>query len=65
MSLVQILELAIVAATGKGLTVMDTVLVLTQLLEFVSVRLYVVDIVGDTEGLAAIEVNPAGVLVHE
>ena len=44
---------------------MDTVLVLTQLLEFVSVKLYVVEIVGDTEGLLVIEVNPAGVLVHE
>ena len=62
---VQILELAIVAATGNGLTVIETVLVFTQLFEFVSVKLYVVDTVGDTEGLEAIEVNPTGVLVQE
>ena len=61
---VQILELAIVAAIGNGLTVMETVLVLTQLFEFVSVKLYVVLTVGDTEGLLVIEVNPTGVLVH-
>ena len=66
---VQILELAIVAATGNGLTVIETVLVLTQLFEFVSVKEYVVDTVvetvGDTDGLADIEVNPTGVLVQE
>ena len=54
-----------VAATGKGLTVIETVLVLTQLFEFVSVKEYVVLTVGDTDGLLMIEVNPTGVLVHE
>ena len=53
-----------VAAAGSGLTVMETVLDLTQLLELVSVSVYVVVMVGDTDGLASVEVNPAGLLVQ-
>jgi HJR/Mrr/RecB family endonuclease len=62
---VQILELAIVVAAGSGLTVMVTELDFTQPLEFVSVTVYVVVEVGDTEGLEAVEVNPTGELTHE
>ena len=61
---VQIGLLAIVAAAGSGLTVIDTVFDFTQLLEFVSVSVYVVVIVGDADGLATIELNPAGLLVQ-
>ena len=61
---VQIGLLATVAAAGNGLTVIDTVLDLTQLFELVSVSVYVVVIVGDTDGLANVDVNPAGLLVH-
>ena len=42
-----------------------TELEFTQLLELVSVRVYVVVIVGETVGLALMEVNPAGLLTHE
>ena len=62
---VQMLLFAMVAAAGKGLTVIITELDFTQLLELVSVRVYVVVTVGDTEGLELIEVNPVGLLTHE
>jgi L-aminopeptidase/D-esterase-like protein len=62
---VQILVLAMVAAAGKGFTVMVTELDLTQPLELVSVTVYVVVTVGLTVGFAAVEVKPAGLLIQE
>ena len=56
---------AMVADAGSGLTVITTELDFTQLFELVSVRVYVVVIVGDTDGLELTEVNPAGELIHE
>ena len=61
----QILLFAIVAAAGSGFTVMVTELVLVQpVAVMVSVRVYVVVVVGDTVGLADVEVNPEGELVQ-
>jgi hypothetical protein len=57
-------EPAAVAAAGKAFTVMVTEFDFTQPLELVSVTVYVVVIVGDTDGLAAVEVNPAGLLTQ-
>ena len=62
---VQMLLFAMVAATGSGLTVITTELDFTQLFELVSVRVYVVVIVGLTDGLAELEVNEPGVLYQE
>jgi hypothetical protein len=61
----QMVLFAIVAAAGKGFTVTATVLVLTQLLELVSVIEYVVETVGDTVGFEDAEVKPTGLLIHE
>jgi hypothetical protein len=55
----------IIAAAGSGFTVMVTVSDFTQPLLFVSVRVYVVVTVGDTEGFDEVEVNPEGLLVQE
>jgi hypothetical protein len=62
---VQILVLAIVAAAGKGLIVMVTELDLMHPFELVSVTVYVVVTVGLTEGFAAVDVNPTGLLIQE
>jgi hypothetical protein len=61
----QIGELEITAAAGSGFTVIVTVLDFTQPLLLVSVRVYVVVAVGDTEGFDAVEVKPEGLLVQE
>ncbi len=51
-------------AAGFGLTVTTTVFVVEQV-PLDSVRLYVVVVVGDTDGLDTVDVNPVGVDVHE
>ena len=62
----QLLVFAIVAAAGKGLTVIITEFDLIHpVAVIVSVTVYVVVTVGATEGLAAVEVNPAGLLAQE
>ena len=62
---VQIAVLAITVAEGSGFTVIVTESDFAQPLELVSVRIYVVVMVGLTEGLATVEVNPVGLLVHK
>jgi hypothetical protein len=54
-----------VKADGTGFTVIVTELELIHPLAFVSVTVYVVLILGLTEGLAEVEENPEGLLVHE
>jgi hypothetical protein len=62
---VQILVLVMVAAAGKGFTVILTELDLIHPFELVSVTVYVVVTVGLTVGFAAIDVKPAGLLIQE
>ena len=52
-------------AEGRGLTVIVTELDLTHPFEFVSVNVYELVEVGDTEGFAAVELNPETGLAHE
>jgi hypothetical protein len=54
-----------VTADGIGLTVTVTEFEFTQPFEFVSVTVYTVVTLGLTDGLADVEVNPAGLLTHE
>ena len=51
-------------AFGKGFTVMVTEFEPTQPRALVSVSVYVVVTVGETLGLAEVEVNPAGLLTQ-
>ena len=62
---VQRLVFVIVAAEGSGFTVIVTELDLTHPFELVSVLVYVVVTVGLTDGFAAVEVNPTGLLTQE
>ena len=55
----------ITEAAGNALTVIVTEFDFEQLFEFVSVRVYIVVTVGETDGLAILEVNPDGELLHE
>ena len=53
-------------ALGNGFTVTTTVFDLLQVVAVtVSVKVYVVVLVGLTLGLACVLVNPVGLLVHE
>ena len=62
---VQIAVFEMIDADGNELTVTVTELEFTHPLEFVSVRVYDVVEVGLTDGLDDVELNPAGLLVHE
>jgi hypothetical protein len=55
----------ITAAAGSGFTVMVTEFDFTQPLLSVSVSVYIVVVDGFTVGLAEVEVNPEGELLHE
>jgi hypothetical protein len=52
-------------ATGNELTVTTTELLAVEGVASVTVTVYVVVVVGDTTGLAADDVNPAGEEAHE
>ena len=55
----------ITPAAGNGLTVTVTEFDLTQLFELVSVIVYMIVVVGLTEGFETVELKPAGALDHE
>ena len=52
-------------AAGNGLTVMVTELDFTQPLEFVSVKVYELVELGETEGFETVELYPDTELAHE
>jgi hypothetical protein len=61
----QMVLLVPAAAVGNGFTVTVTLLLLVQpVAVMVSVTIYVVVTVGETVGLARVEVNPAGLKVQ-
>ena len=59
------LESTITETAGKGFTVIVTEFVFTQPLEFVSVKVYELVEVGETEGLETVELNPEIELTQE
>ena len=58
-------ELAITLAAGTGLTVMVTEFEAEQPAPVVSVMVYVVVMVGETDGFDDVELKPVGLLVQE